>query len=111
GYAPDYFERLAADAGARGVPRLRALRVPPLRELAPVVARACTEQALAADGAWEELGILLAVGSLRLSGAVRAAPRAPPNAARGVTHAVRLIDRDPSAALTLDSLAREARLS
>jgi AraC-like DNA-binding protein len=110
GYAPDYFDRLACDAGACGTPRLRALRVPPLRELAPVIARACTEQARA-DGAWEELAVLLAVRALRVSGAVTAAPRSAPNAERAVTHAVRLIDRDPSATLTLEGLAREAALS
>ena len=46
-----------------------------------------------------------------MAGTANLAPRTPLNAERGVTHAVRLIDRDPSAALTLDRLAREAALS
>src|SRR6185295_19722172 len=55
GYAPQYFEQLAAEAGVRRTARLRALRVPPVPELAPLVARACAEWRLgSADGAWED---------------------------------------------------------
>ena len=41
-YDPDYFERLAADAfgGSRARPAFRALRLPPLRPMSPLVARA-----------------------------------------------------------------------
>ena len=40
-YEPELFERLAFEAGVRGRPRLKALRVPPVRVLAPLVADAC----------------------------------------------------------------------
>src|SRR5260370_8868358 len=41
-YTPDYFERLLADAGGRGSrTNFRAPRLPPLRALSPLVARAC----------------------------------------------------------------------
>src|SRR6187551_362608 len=40
-YEPEMFERLAFEAGLRGKPRLKALRVPPVRALAPLVADAC----------------------------------------------------------------------
>src|SRR5262249_23543225 len=71
-YAPDYFERLAADAGIRrGTPEFRVLRLPPLRAISPHVVRATARLAESerADGsnfsratnmAWEELSLQLA---------------------------------------------------
>jgi AraC family transcriptional regulator len=49
-YAPDYFERVAADAGARGA-RLgfRVPRLPPLRALSRLVAQACARLGGAAE--------------------------------------------------------------
>jgi AraC-like DNA-binding protein len=42
-YAPDYFERLAVDAGiAGGTLNFRHVRIPPLRSFAPLIARACS---------------------------------------------------------------------
>jgi AraC family transcriptional regulator len=38
-YAPEYFEGLAADVGARGGINFRVLRVPPLRMLSPMIAQ------------------------------------------------------------------------
>jgi AraC-like DNA-binding protein len=112
GYAPQYFEQLAAEAGVRRTARLRALRVPPVPDLAPLVARACAEWRLgSADGVWEDVGLALAGRALRLSGAADGTRRNPPNAERGVTRAARLIDRDPSVTLKLDELAREAAMS
>ncbi|HEV2297473.1 MAG TPA: AraC family transcriptional regulator [Candidatus Acidoferrales bacterium] len=41
-YEPEYFDRLASEAGARGgSARFSPLRVPPVRELSALVARAC----------------------------------------------------------------------
>lgn len=113
GYAQDYFERLAWDLGVRGAPPLRALRVPPVRELAPLVSHALAAFELEhAGAAWEELGVALAAQAIRLAGAAAArTPRAPPSAERAVSRAVRLIERDPGGALTLGELARAASLS
>jgi hypothetical protein len=41
GFAPDYFERVAADAGVRGPLGFETLRLPPVRSSAALVARAC----------------------------------------------------------------------
>jgi AraC-like DNA-binding protein len=114
GYSPSYFERLAADAGTRGRLLFDALRVPPIRELAPLVAAstaAWDEPSGALPPAWNELGMQLAAAALRVTGRVPRPSRVPLNAEGGVTRAVRLIDRDPCAALPLAELAREASLS
>jgi len=127
-YEREMFERLAFEAGVRGKPRLKALRVPPVRVLAPLVADACAAwvAATATDGgsaanagrnwrptenAWDEIAVRLAAAAARFAGAPTRAPRSPRNAERGVVRAVRLIDRDASQRLELDALAREASLS
>ena len=112
-YAPDYFERLAADSGAR---RARVdfgmARVPALRQLSPLVARAGAGVAGSADVPWEELGVRLAASALQLAAGSRSEPNGlPPNAAARVTRTVRAIERHPDAGLTLGRLAREAGLS
>ena len=110
-YAPAYFERLSADAGARG-PRFGALRVPPLRALAPLVARACAGLGGALSVSWEELGVRLAGHAVPLSGGL--APGgvpAPPAAVARVSQAVRRIEAQPDDSLALGVLARESRLS
>ena len=110
-YAPAYFERLAADAGSRG-PRFDGLRVPPLRTLAPLVARACAALGGPLSVSWEELGVRLAAHALQLSGGLAPGGNAaPPGTVARVTQAVRRIERDPDDALTLGTLAGEARLS
>jgi AraC-like DNA-binding protein len=112
-YAPEYFERIAADAGASG----RALTflppcLPPLRDSAPVVAQACAGLVGHDDASWEEIGVRLAARVSQLaSGATRAPADAPPSAVARVTRAVRVIARAPSARLTLRRLADEAGLS
>lgn len=123
-YTPDYFERLAADAGGMGRPEFPVLRVPPLRALSSVVARACaglagqTSSCSTNEGhdrmeaPWEELSVQLAVQALQVLGGFSPNPlSALPSAVARVTRAVRKIDRHPGAGLTLGSLAREAGLS
>jgi len=110
-YAPAYFERLAADAGAKA-PRFRSLRVPPLRALSPLVARACAALGGPLGVSWEELGVRLAAHAVQLGGGL--APRAnaaPPGAVARVARTVRRIEDQPDDALSLATLAREARLS
>jgi AraC-like DNA-binding protein len=113
-YSTEAFEQLAFDAGVRGRPQFRALRIPPLRSLAPLVAEACAGWAaqpkLEAAG-WEELSVRLAAAAARHAAEASRSPRSPVNAERGVARAVRLIEHEPSARLELKTLAREARLS
>jgi AraC family transcriptional regulator len=112
-YSPEYFERLAADVGAGrrtvdfGVPRL-----PPLRALAPMVARAAAGVIGPHVVAWEELGVRLAAAAVRLAaGASMDRCRTIPNAEARVTRIVRTINRHPDAALSLGTMARAAGLS
>ena len=114
-YAPEYFDRLAADAGARGSsPDFRALRLPPLRALSSLIARACAGLTMndELDVPWEELSIQLAAHTIQIAGGLRSDPNdAPPSAVARVTRAVRAIERHPDATLTLGRLAQEAGLS
>jgi AraC family transcriptional regulator len=112
-YAPDYFERLATDAGIRGPGRtFRVPRLPPLRPLTSIAVQAAAGATGSRDAPWEELAIRLAVHAVELSAGVaidRSAP--PPNAEARVTRTVRRIERHPDATLTLGTLAHHARLS
>jgi AraC family transcriptional regulator len=112
-YAPDSFERIAADAGARGArPGFSTGRLPPLRALAPLVARACAGLAESGEIAWEELAVQLAARTAQLAGGFSADPAdPPPSTVARVTRAVRLIEARPDEPLTLGALARAARLS
>jgi AraC family transcriptional regulator len=112
-YAADYFERLAADAGAsRGERRFAVARVPPLRLPAGVVTRAATAVVGDGVGSWEELALQAALTAVRLT---RGLPRRPaaasPGAVRRVTSSLRAIERDPGARWTLGGLATAAGLS
>jgi AraC-like DNA-binding protein len=113
GYTAEYFERLAADAGASRVDRhFRAPRLPPVRDLSPVVAQACAGLIGFTDVSWEEVSVRLAAQVVQLAGgfAPDAAPAWPRAVAR-VTRTVRAIESQPSARLTLRSMAEEAGLS
>ena len=111
-YAPWYFERLAADAGVRGPQRFPVPRLPALRPLAPLVARAGLGVAGTADIPWDELAVALAVQAITLSsGATADSSTQSRNAEARVSHAVRTIDDDPQQQLTLDALAGQAGLS
>ena len=118
GYTPEYFERILVDAGVRGRnSNFSVLRVPPLRDLAPLVARACRPLACstalpASQVFWEELALRLAVQTLRLVARQPAISTAePPSALARVTHTVRKIEQHPDAAFTLPMLAQNAGLS
>jgi AraC family transcriptional regulator len=112
-YSPDYFERVAADAGrSRHRKRFSLPRLPPVRPLAALVARVSAGVADPHDVSWEELGIRLAVRALSVSaGTSFDSNRVMPNAEARVTRTVRTIDRHPDAALTLGELARDSGLS
>jgi AraC-like DNA-binding protein len=110
-YAPDHFERLAADAGLDGRRALRVPRIPPVPALAPVVAAAAANIMDAAHARWNEIGIELARRAVALAAGVTERCRAPIHAEARVTRVVRSLDRSPQAAFTLDQMAQEAGLS
>jgi len=115
-YSPKYFERIAADAGIRGALDFRFLRVPPLRLLTPLIARAHSILARSGekgiDMMWDELSVQLAARTLQLTGesTFRTSNASPATTAR-VTRTLHIIEQDPNAPLTLPALAKEARLS
>lgn len=109
-YAPEYFEGLAAEASVNG--RFGALRVPPVRGMSGLVARACALHA--SNGAvaeWEEIGLELAVRALELAGGGAQNKGSLPAAEARVTRVVRMIESCPDLKHSLPSLAREAKLS
>lgn len=111
-YAPDYFERVAADTGGRGAPvPFPVPRIPPLRELTPLAAAAAAHVAAPGPAPWEEIAVELAARAVRLASGRAPGDRAPRNAEARVTRILRLIDRHPDGTLTLGEMAREAGLS
>jgi AraC family transcriptional regulator len=112
-YTPDYFEAVAADAGARGTRiDFRQPRLPPLRPLSRLVAEASAALAIAGDTPWEELGVRLGAEAVRISAGLSRGPEpAPPSALARVTRVIRRIERDADSPLPLRALAREAGLS
>jgi len=99
-----------ADACAK--PEFRTLRLPPLRTLSTLVARACAGLDRGVDMPWEEIGVQMAAQTMQLASGVTGERSAtPPGAMARVTRIVRTIDRHPDARLTLAGLAREADLS
>jgi AraC-like DNA-binding protein len=109
GYTPEYFESLTGAGGGR---EFRVVRLPPMRALSPLVARACAGMVGDLDVAWEELSIELGARAIELArGRPSNASPFPPGATARVTHIVRRSERDPDSALTLRNLAREAGLS
>jgi AraC-like DNA-binding protein len=111
-YAPDFFERLAADAGGwSGERGFRGLRLPPVRGLSPMVARASAALAGPLAPCWEEFAIKLAARAVQLDGGLAPKPAAPANAAARVTGIVRMLEAHPEDAHDLAGLARAARLS
>jgi AraC-like DNA-binding protein len=109
-FAPDYFERLAADAGVAS--RFPTNRLPPVRELSPFVARALPALGGKEQLAWEELAVHLVTRTARMVSGLSSDRRAPtPSAVARVTRAVRRIECHPDGELTLAGLSREAGLS
>lgn len=109
-YKREYFEEIASDAGAS--PEFRALRLPPIRTLSPLFARVCAGVVEHADVSWEELGLKLAAETLHLAGSItKNGGGYVPSAAARVTKVVRMIEERPEVELTINELARSARLS
>jgi AraC-like DNA-binding protein len=110
-YSADYFERLAADAGLANQHAFGIPRIPPLRALAPIVARTAANVMTDTHAPWNEIGVELAGSVAGFARGISVRPRAPLNAEARVTRVVRALDRVPHAALTLDEMAQEAGLS
>jgi AraC family transcriptional regulator len=112
-FAPEYFERIASDAGVKKSDRgFRMLRLPPLRELSSLIARARAGLEYSADTPWEELSVELAAATVRVERGISSrAENAVPSAIARVTRSVRAIERRPDGTLGLGGLAREAGLS
>ena len=114
-YAPHCFDALT-DGTVRGRrERFGSLRLPALRELSPVVARAtaATESPDALTAmAWEELAIRLAVRTVEAD-AGRAPSRSPVSTAAlaRVTRVVRFMEERAGEPLALPALAKESGLS
>jgi AraC family transcriptional regulator len=113
GFTPDYFERLAVDAGFRRSDRkFRALRLPPARDFSALAARALAGLAGPASVPWEELSLRLAANVLRLSASSSGGAAVSTASAQArVTRSIRLIERRSTIKLTLQALAQEAGLS
>jgi AraC-like DNA-binding protein len=112
-YSPDYFEEIINAADLSGVnSRFRFPRVPPLRELSSLVARACAGLAPEIDVGWEELSVQLAARTVQLVHHIE--PRnytAPATAVARVTEIIRAIERKPAGDHALGTLAHQAELS
>jgi AraC family transcriptional regulator len=133
-YEPRYFETLQSEAGFRR-PGFSRLRVPPVRELSRLVARACARlQSHGSAGRarntfaaptpathsfvhssalaeWEEIGVEVAARALEFAAGGELPRNNLPAAEARVTRVVRMIESQPDVNHGLDSLAREAKLS
>lgn len=113
-FTPEFFERVAADAGVRTQgARFRLARVAPSRMFAPFVASACARVARGSTQGWDTFALALAAHMLRqASGLPAHDTRAIPAAMLArVVDVLRVIDDAPDAALDLERLARLAGLS
>jgi AraC family transcriptional regulator len=115
-YAPDYFEKLAADCGLRGgKPAFRALRLATATEFSWFAAHGCSAVVSQLDSEsndWEGLGIRLAARVVRFTCDVADATRqAPPSAVARVTRVLRSIEQQFDRTLDLRGLAQQAGLS
>ncbi|QCP48990.1 helix-turn-helix transcriptional regulator [Trinickia violacea] len=113
-YTPGYFEQIAADAGIRSrEASFAAVRIPPLRPLAPLIAAACAGVMSASSVAWDELALAVAGQALRLSAGMPAtdARGVPETALARIAPILRLIDSAPDDALNVERLAQHAGLS
>src|SRR5262245_29832613 len=114
-YSPAYFAAITAGAVRGRRERFGSLRLPPVRELSPVIARAGAAMASSsplAAMAWEGLAVQLAVRAVQVD-AGRAPSQSPVSAAAlaRVTRTVRFMDGHTGNALSLTDLAKEAGLS
>lgn len=110
-YSQDLRERLVDDLGLNRK-RFRAPRVPPLRSLAPLVAKVMALLGGAGTATCEELALAVFARAMEADCGTEPRPRFAQSASLArVTRVVRMIDQDPDAAHDLNSMAHAARLS
>ena len=111
-YRPDYFERLARDAGVMAGP-FSVGRIPPLRTLGLLVSRVHAAMLPShARLAWEDLTAELAIVAVKSASGAPSHGSVTASAVVGrITRSIRRIEADPSRELTLLELARDARTS
>jgi AraC-like DNA-binding protein len=110
-FEPAFVDKLAAEIGARRA-TFGASRMPPARRSSAMVAEITTALAGGAAISWEEAALDVAAMALRSADGDSRAPAAPRREVlERVTHAVREIERDPSAERELSTLAADAELS
>jgi AraC family transcriptional regulator len=110
-YTPEFFEQLAAGAGATRL-SFNALRIPPIRALSPLVAQVSALLAGVNRMTPEELSLKVATQAVQLESSVaeRETATQASSLAR-VTRVVRMIESNPENSRTLASLARLAGLA
>jgi AraC-like DNA-binding protein len=108
-FHPELFERLAHDAGASRAGFDHA-RLPPLRALAPLSARA--RMALRREDSFEEIALEMAGAVIEVSGEARQDRSAAATRDRGrIARVLRQLESQATEAHTLADLARSAGLS
>lgn len=110
-YTPEFFERLAADAGATRV-SFKVPRIPPIRVLSPLVAQASALLAGVSRLTCEELSIKVAAEAVQLERGIAPRRTSPePGSLARVTRVVRVIESHPDNSHDIAGLARQASLS
>jgi AraC family transcriptional regulator len=104
-YDAEYLDRMAVDRA----PLRRAARVPPLRAMAALTARACAALGQDSRLSWEELAVALAAQTSRA--VLPSRDDTPRGAEARVTRVVRLLDERPASDAGLARLANEAHMS
>jgi AraC-like DNA-binding protein len=112
-FDPEYFETLAQESGSpTGRRYFSCLRIPPVKELSALVARAGAGLAGSTDARdWEEMGLELSLRALESSNGCVSQRQNSLAAEARITRIVRLMEDRPELDHELGSLAREARLS
>jgi AraC family transcriptional regulator len=111
-YEPEYFARLARDAGFRGRSAgFTGVRLPPVRTLSALAARISSAASGAAGEPWDELVVALAARAVQLDRGLAPSAAAEPASLSRVTRVVRMLESAREGGQDVRSLAREARLS
>ncbi len=111
-YDAELLERIRFDAGVAGA-LFHVPRLPPIRAVAPVVAKALALQAGCPGVDGEELGMEVAGKAIQIARGARSTrlTRADPRALARISQVVRMIDNEPDIPHGLDNLAEFAKLS
>lgn len=110
-YAPSFFETVTTDVPGARTADFKAASLPPDDELMPLLAEAEAARDAGDNSAFEELALCIAGAALTLQTAAAGAPAPSARDERRITDAVRRIEADPAAPLTLTALARGAGMS